>query len=253
GGKGSVNGGDDENLDVSRNENEEWINGNGKVNAGSNTDSIGKDNDTSKNVVENEVMQEFLKSTKWVKVEYSWKPNRCGHCGVFGHNINNCKTKPKSNTDVEKEGNKKQNGRNGSEEFVEVRYKKNIMTNQSQFNQRNKGNHRPIRKEQFNENVKYAYQPKDKGIKQNVNAKKIVQFLSLANLVVILVRHGKLARKMQMSLKGVLIRMQFYDMMRMVVKWKAIERKDAMGVDDSSEEEYLYVNQNGAIRDLTAN
>ncbi|GKB67487.1 RNA-directed DNA polymerase, eukaryota, reverse transcriptase zinc-binding domain protein [Tanacetum coccineum] len=48
----SVNGGVDENLDVGRNENEEGINDNGKVNAGSNTDSIGKDNDTSKNAME---------------------------------------------------------------------------------------------------------------------------------------------------------------------------------------------------------
>ncbi|GJT18121.1 RNA-directed DNA polymerase, eukaryota, reverse transcriptase zinc-binding domain protein [Tanacetum coccineum] len=40
----SVNGGVDENLDVSNNVNEEGINDNGKVHAGSNTDSIGKDN-----------------------------------------------------------------------------------------------------------------------------------------------------------------------------------------------------------------
>nr|GEV28212.1 hypothetical protein [Tanacetum cinerariifolium] len=36
-----------------------------------------------------------VKSTKWVKVEYTWKPDRCNHCKVFGHSVQNSDVKPK--------------------------------------------------------------------------------------------------------------------------------------------------------------
>ncbi|GJS42013.1 hypothetical protein Tco_0567056 [Tanacetum coccineum] len=41
------------------------------------------------------------KRTKWVKVEYIWKPIVCSHCKVFGHNLFKCDKKP--NTVVENE------------------------------------------------------------------------------------------------------------------------------------------------------
>nr|GFA43019.1 ATPase, F1/V1/A1 complex, alpha/beta subunit, zinc knuckle CX2CX4HX4C [Tanacetum cinerariifolium] len=31
-----------------------------------------------------------VKSTKWVRVEYTWNPNRCNHCKVFGHLVQRC-------------------------------------------------------------------------------------------------------------------------------------------------------------------
>nr|GEW55108.1 RNA-directed DNA polymerase, eukaryota, reverse transcriptase zinc-binding domain protein [Tanacetum cinerariifolium] len=36
------------------------------------------------------------KRTKWVKVEYVWKPILCNHCNVFGHNINKCSVRPRA-------------------------------------------------------------------------------------------------------------------------------------------------------------
>nr|GEW35860.1 hypothetical protein [Tanacetum cinerariifolium] len=36
-----------------------------------------------------------VKSTKWARVEYTWKPDRCSHCNVFGHSVQICDAKPK--------------------------------------------------------------------------------------------------------------------------------------------------------------
>ncbi|GJR37288.1 RNA-directed DNA polymerase, eukaryota, reverse transcriptase zinc-binding domain protein [Tanacetum coccineum] len=59
-----------------------------------------------------------VKSTKWVKVEYTWKPDRCNHCKVFGHSMQNYDVKPKpkpvvnnntrANDAIYMEGNKQQ-------------------------------------------------------------------------------------------------------------------------------------------------
>ncbi|GJX57975.1 RNA-directed DNA polymerase, eukaryota, reverse transcriptase zinc-binding domain protein [Tanacetum coccineum] len=62
-----------------------------------------------------------VKSTKWVKVEYSWKPAMCSHYGVFGHTINNCNSKPKVNVEVEQGSKPNEKGENNIEGFVEVR------------------------------------------------------------------------------------------------------------------------------------
>ncbi|GKD28280.1 hypothetical protein Tco_1239058 [Tanacetum coccineum] len=66
-----------------------------------------------------------MKMTKWVKVEYSWKPDRCNHCKVFGHTFNYCKAKQMnersdSNPEARVNGNKEDN-----EGFVEVKNRKN--------------------------------------------------------------------------------------------------------------------------------
>nr|GEV84866.1 hypothetical protein [Tanacetum cinerariifolium] len=63
-----------------------------------------------------------VKMSKWVKVEYSWKPDRCGHYNVLGHGINQCKAKPSVSNENEKRGIKNVNNMAGSkEEFIEVR------------------------------------------------------------------------------------------------------------------------------------
>ncbi|GJT53533.1 RNA-directed DNA polymerase, eukaryota, reverse transcriptase zinc-binding domain protein, partial [Tanacetum coccineum] len=37
-----------------------------------------------------------VKWTKIVNVSYDWKPAACTHCKVFGHNFNECKTRPRT-------------------------------------------------------------------------------------------------------------------------------------------------------------
>ncbi|GKF22338.1 RNA-directed DNA polymerase, eukaryota, reverse transcriptase zinc-binding domain protein [Tanacetum coccineum] len=65
-----------------------------------------------------------VKMTKWVKVEYSWKPDKCNHCKVFGHTFNFCKAKPISEkSEVNQEASVK--GNKDSEGFVEIRNRKN--------------------------------------------------------------------------------------------------------------------------------
>nr|GEY89346.1 ATPase, F1/V1/A1 complex, alpha/beta subunit, zinc knuckle CX2CX4HX4C [Tanacetum cinerariifolium] len=34
--------------------------------------------------------EQMIKCTKFVKVEYSWKPPKCSKCKVFGHDDNKC-------------------------------------------------------------------------------------------------------------------------------------------------------------------
>ncbi|GKB02068.1 hypothetical protein Tco_0830112 [Tanacetum coccineum] len=65
-----------------------------------------------------------VKMTKWVRVEYSWKPDKCNHCKVFGHTFKFCKAKPIS----EKSGANQEASANGnkddSEGFVDVKNRK---------------------------------------------------------------------------------------------------------------------------------
>ncbi|GKE44554.1 RNA-directed DNA polymerase, eukaryota, reverse transcriptase zinc-binding domain protein, partial [Tanacetum coccineum] len=50
--------------------------------------------------------QNCTKRTKHVKVEYTWRPALCNHCGVFGHNDNTCRHQMKD--DVGKRHGKEQ-------------------------------------------------------------------------------------------------------------------------------------------------
>ncbi|GKC73793.1 RNA-directed DNA polymerase, eukaryota, reverse transcriptase zinc-binding domain protein [Tanacetum coccineum] len=73
------------------------------------------------------------KQTKFVKVEYNWKPALCVHCEVFGHSDKTCKVQMKNdegnlhgkNQKASDEGMK--NGRN--EMFTEVRRRQKNRTN----------------------------------------------------------------------------------------------------------------------------
>ncbi|PWA78603.1 hypothetical protein CTI12_AA213030 [Artemisia annua] len=40
--------------------------------------------------------------TKIVRVEYTWKPPVCKHCGVFGHSFEQCNKRPRSTEEVNK-------------------------------------------------------------------------------------------------------------------------------------------------------
>ncbi|GKD31229.1 RNA-directed DNA polymerase, eukaryota, reverse transcriptase zinc-binding domain protein [Tanacetum coccineum] len=72
---------------------------------------------------------------KHVVVEYSWKPELCEKCRVFGHNDNSCKNNQSlhEGKKQEEEGSdaEKRNNGNINEGFVEVRYKRKSV------NQRN--------------------------------------------------------------------------------------------------------------------
>ncbi|GKC55286.1 hypothetical protein Tco_1078031, partial [Tanacetum coccineum] len=234
-----------------------------------------------------------VKRTKWVKVEYSCKPDRCNHYGVVGHSFNNCKSKPKSTVEVEKGINQHEKGRNNTEGFVEVRNRKNRMTNQGNHNHGHQGNNVPSKRDHVNKNVKYTYKPKNRGTKQNVNVEQDKTNLEISKGGTEAGKTKKISKENAKELKssankyavlsdeenGSNIEDEFtgkrpivdefikkklqptatetndwnYDMLNYFkYQWAAMERKDGMDIDDSEEED-VYVNQNGAIHDITAN
>nr|GEY89739.1 hypothetical protein [Tanacetum cinerariifolium] len=85
-----------------------------------------------------------VKMTKWVKVEYSWKPEKCSQCKVFGHTFNLCKDKPISEkSEANQEA--RVNGNKDSEGFVEIKNRKNkqgVKLGMSNGNQGNKQGYR---------------------------------------------------------------------------------------------------------------
>ena len=44
----------------------------------------------------------LYQTSKFVNVEYTWKPPKCSFCGLFGHRYNNCGAKPRNEEIVEK-------------------------------------------------------------------------------------------------------------------------------------------------------
>ncbi|GKA65320.1 RNA-directed DNA polymerase, eukaryota, reverse transcriptase zinc-binding domain protein [Tanacetum coccineum] len=103
-----------------------------------------------------------VKMSKWVRVEYSWKPDRCCYCNVFGHSSNYCKSKLVVSGDNGKKNKENMNHLDNSKEgFVEV---KNMMKNRNEangsmntgLNGYRQGNSRGWDQHQ----VKYAFIPK---------------------------------------------------------------------------------------------
>ncbi|GJW99432.1 RNA-directed DNA polymerase, eukaryota, reverse transcriptase zinc-binding domain protein [Tanacetum coccineum] len=68
--------------------------------------------------------QQKTKRTKWVKVEYAWKPVMCSDCNVFGHSLSKCALSPRTEEENEKA---KDNVNNMVENdgFAEVRNRRN--------------------------------------------------------------------------------------------------------------------------------
>ncbi|GJR17132.1 RNA-directed DNA polymerase, eukaryota, reverse transcriptase zinc-binding domain protein [Tanacetum coccineum] len=105
-----------------------------------------------------------VKSTKWVRVEYTWKPDRCSHCKVFGHSVMRCDAKPKlapsNNIRVGKPRTANQEG------FVEVRHKKNHNGIKKVWNNDSQG----FKKQPSGVNMEFR--PKEPMVKPVVNKQK---------------------------------------------------------------------------------
>nr|GEW12240.1 hypothetical protein [Tanacetum cinerariifolium] len=111
-----------------------------------------------------------VKSNKWVKVDYTWKPDRCNHFKVFGHSVYNYDRKPKLKPLVHNIARPIAgdiNVREDKKGFVDVLSRKN--NNRRVWNKENQGN------EQQPVGVKVAYRPKvtvDKTMKDKQNMTK---------------------------------------------------------------------------------
>ncbi|GJT51143.1 RNA-directed DNA polymerase, eukaryota, reverse transcriptase zinc-binding domain protein [Tanacetum coccineum] len=110
-----------------------------------------------------------VKSTKWVRVEYTWKPDRCTHCKVFGHSMQRCDAMPKPKPVVNNNIRTNDSNISGSankEGFFEVRYRKNFNTSKKSWNNTNQGN----KKQQSGVNVEFK--PKVPSAKQVIDKQK---------------------------------------------------------------------------------
>nr|GEX67630.1 hypothetical protein [Tanacetum cinerariifolium] len=107
-----------------------------------------------------------VKRTKWVKVEYTWRPQSCNHCRVFGHSVHNCKLKPKTTIDNCIKSNEGFRSDGAYKEgFVEVRHRKQFVNN------RRMGNNDPQGSKQAVSGIKFSFVLKN--IKtNNVNDKQ---------------------------------------------------------------------------------
>nr|GEV49391.1 hypothetical protein [Tanacetum cinerariifolium] len=85
--------------------------------------------------------QKNVKMSKCVKVKYTWKPDRCNYYNVFGHSINQCKTRPSNNIETEKHEVRNMSNMGGNKDgFVEVRNSKNRYWNNRGMNNTLQGN-----------------------------------------------------------------------------------------------------------------
>ncbi|GJS68035.1 RNA-directed DNA polymerase, eukaryota, reverse transcriptase zinc-binding domain protein [Tanacetum coccineum] len=156
----------------------------------------------------------------------------------------------KCNPETEKGVNQKEKEGNDSEGFVEVRNGKNRMTNQGRFNHGNQGNNVPARREQAQVNVKYAYQPKNQGSKQNVNNGKNNTSPETSKTGSVTGKAWKINKENVNEIKR--SANKYATLSNDENGLVAMERKEAMGEVDSDEED-VYVNQSGAIHDIIAN
>ncbi|GKB28957.1 RNA-directed DNA polymerase, eukaryota, reverse transcriptase zinc-binding domain protein [Tanacetum coccineum] len=196
-----------------------------------------------------------VNSTKWVRVEYTWKPDRCSHCKVFGHSVMRCDAKPKlapsNNIRVGKPGTADQEG------FVEVRHKKN---------------HNGIKKVWNNDSQGFKKQPSGvnmelipTGDQQNVGKENVKELRKSANKYVVLSEEENhndkdpfidkrlivdefIKKKLQPACEE--IKNWSYDMINYFkYKWEAIERKDV----EMSDDEDVYDIDDQATQSFTAN
>ncbi|GJS20996.1 RNA-directed DNA polymerase, eukaryota, reverse transcriptase zinc-binding domain protein [Tanacetum coccineum] len=73
--------------------------------------------------------------TKKVKVEYSWRPDTCKHCRVFGHTFYQCSKRPRSDEEKRQDIERIQDKRTETEMVAQKRYKWNQQHNYMKGNQ----------------------------------------------------------------------------------------------------------------------
>ncbi|PWA34731.1 ATPase, F1/V1/A1 complex, alpha/beta subunit, Zinc knuckle CX2CX4HX4C [Artemisia annua] len=94
---------------------------------------------------------------KFVNVEYAWKPPKCSHCKVFGHNHDNCSIRPRSEEEINKAKN--------------VEINENINTSQNQ-----NATNGAYRNQQENKNQKQRAVSLKNGNMRKENYKKHAEF-----------------------------------------------------------------------------
>ncbi|PWA85970.1 ATPase, F1/V1/A1 complex, alpha/beta subunit, Zinc knuckle CX2CX4HX4C [Artemisia annua] len=93
-----------------------------------------------------------ISMTKYVQVEYAWKPAHCSHCCVFGHEEKTCRLVPKEQND-DKQNDEQGANNDGFKEVPHRRNKNEIDNNNSRRNDQNgqngyaRGNMYPNRKD----------------------------------------------------------------------------------------------------------
>ncbi|GJY15028.1 hypothetical protein Tco_0385450 [Tanacetum coccineum] len=107
-----------------------------------------------------------VKRTKWVNVEYTWRPESRNLCGVFGHCVHNCKLKRMTRVDncmKSSEGFKSDEAY--KEGFVEVRHRKQFGNNRRMGNNDSQGSKQAV------PGMKFTFVPKNI-MTNNVNDKQ---------------------------------------------------------------------------------
>ncbi|PWA98492.1 ATPase, F1/V1/A1 complex, alpha/beta subunit, Zinc knuckle CX2CX4HX4C [Artemisia annua] len=110
---------------------------------------------------------------KYVQVEYDWKPFRCSHCCVFGHEVDKCRMVPKDNV-VDNQSKEHADCNDG---FKEVRYRKGRNENNNSKNNRFEQNSLGGQYRNAGYNKKMSG-PKNHYNKQEYKAKQNVEVVS---------------------------------------------------------------------------
>ncbi|GJW12093.1 RNA-directed DNA polymerase, eukaryota, reverse transcriptase zinc-binding domain protein [Tanacetum coccineum] len=121
---------------------------------------------------------EKVKMKKWVKVEYSWKLDKCSHCKVFSHTNFQCSDRQKEvKNGANKEARVVEN-KDNNEGFVEVRNRNNMHGRKVGMNNGLQGNKKDYKGNVMNIQQKYVVKQKvsdpisKDGDKSNGNSNK---------------------------------------------------------------------------------